>query len=120
MRKRKPSSKPSKSYMISFGDTMTAMLAFFIVLNTLAKEQTGADLHTGTGSFIAAVNSMGLPGMMTSSSSKHILQKKRYVKKVILPGANLGKTWRLQFLFRGGQNFFKGEIYSRTRNSSGP
>lgn len=63
---------------------MTAMLAFFIVLNTLAKEQTGADLHTGTGSFIAAVNSMGLPGMMTSSSSKHILQKKDASPKYIV------------------------------------
>ncbi len=63
---------------------MTAMLAFFIVLNTLAKEQTGADLHTGTGSFIAAISSMGLPGTMTSSSSKHVLQMKDASPKYIV------------------------------------
>lgn len=63
---------------------MTAMLAFFIVLNTLAKEQTGADLHTGTGSFIAAISSMGLPGVMTSSSSKHVMQMKDSSPKYIV------------------------------------
>lgn len=84
MRKRKPPSKPSKSYMISFGDTMTAMLAFFIVLNTLAKEQTGANLHTGTGSFIAAISSMGLPGTMPTASSKYVLQMQDATPKYIV------------------------------------
>ncbi|MGI9516978.1 MAG: flagellar motor protein MotB [Pirellulaceae bacterium] len=73
-RERKPPSKPSNAYLISFGDTMTAMLAFFIVLNTLAKEQTGANLHAGTGSFITAINSMGLPGLFSGDSSKQVTQ----------------------------------------------
>ncbi len=74
-RKRKPPSKPSNAYLISFGDTMTAMLAFFIVLNTLAKEQTGANLHAGTGSFMTAVRSMGLPGVFTTESSRQVSQQ---------------------------------------------
>ena len=49
-RKKKLPEPPSKAYLISFGDTMTALLAFFIVLNSLAQEQTGAKLHAGTGS----------------------------------------------------------------------
>ncbi|MCP4857370.1 MAG: hypothetical protein GY903_23045, partial [Fuerstiella sp.] len=47
---------PNQSYLISFGDTMTALLAFFIILNTLAEEQTGANLHAGTGSFMESVD----------------------------------------------------------------
>lgn len=74
-RQKKPPSKPSNAYLISFGDTMTAMLAFFIVLNTLAKEQTGANLHAGTGSFVAALSSMGLPGSFSGDNSKNISQK---------------------------------------------
>ena len=49
--KRVPSG-PSNAYLVSFGDTMTALLAFFIVLNSLATEQTGANLYSGTGSFV--------------------------------------------------------------------
>lgn len=55
---------PSRAYLISFGDTMTALLAFFIVLNSLAKEQTGANLYSGTGSFVRALSGLGLPGML--------------------------------------------------------
>lgn len=57
-----PPKKPSKAYLVSFGDTMTALLAFFIVLNSLAKDQTGANMHTGTGSFVQAMKSIGIPG----------------------------------------------------------
>jgi hypothetical protein len=55
-------SGPNNSYLISFGDTMTALLAFFIILNTLAEEQTGANLHAGTGSFMDTVDKFGLAG----------------------------------------------------------
>ena len=62
-RKQKPPpSKPSKAYLVSFGDTMTALLAFFIVLNSFAKDQTGANMHSGTGSFVNAMSTSGLPG----------------------------------------------------------
>ena len=62
-KKQKPEMDgPSNAYLMSFGDTMTTLLAFFIVLNSLAAEQTGANLHSGTGSFIQTTRSMGLAG----------------------------------------------------------
>jgi len=69
-RKKSESSGPSKAYLVSFGDTMTTLLAFFIVLVSLAEEQTGANLHAGTGSFVRAVQSFGLPGIFSEKKSK--------------------------------------------------
>jgi len=63
-KKKPPPDGPSRAYLISFGDTMTALLAFFIVLNSLAKEQTGANLHSGSGSFVRALSGLGMPGML--------------------------------------------------------
>ncbi|MBX3436555.1 MAG: hypothetical protein KF861_03625 [Planctomycetaceae bacterium] len=65
---------PNMGYLVSFGDTMTALLAFFIVLNSLAEEQTGANLHAGTGSFVNALNSFGVPGIFPSKLSSQIFQ----------------------------------------------
>jgi flagellar motor protein MotB len=75
-RKKRKSDGPSKAYLISFGDTMTALLAFFIVLNSLANEQTGADLHAGTGSFITALKSFGLSGTFLDDTSQRAFQAK--------------------------------------------
>ena len=83
-REKTPPSKPSNAYLISFGDTMTAMLAFFIVLNTMAKEQTGANLHAGTGSFVSAISSMGLPGSFTGDKSKNIQQMNHSSPKYVV------------------------------------
>ncbi len=76
-RKQKPPpEKPSKAYLVSFGDTMTALLAFFIVLNSFAKEQTGANMYSGTGSFMNAVSNIGLPGGALGHRSKLLVNKK--------------------------------------------
>ena len=75
-RKRGESSGPSRAYLVSFGDTMTTLLAFFIVLVSLAKEQTGANLHAGTGSFVRAVQSFGLPGLFSEKRSARAAQFK--------------------------------------------
>ena len=78
-RKQKPpDAPPSKAYLLSFGDTMTALLAFFIVLNSLAKEQTGANMHTGTGSFVNAFSKSGTAGMMPGNRSANAFQKKHH------------------------------------------
>jgi len=61
-------------YLVSFGDTMTALLAFFIVLNSLAEEQTGANLHSGTGSFIRTLDSFGLNGIIDRKQSRLAFQ----------------------------------------------
>jgi flagellar motor protein MotB len=69
-KKSGPSFGPSQAYIVSFGDMMTALLAFFIVLCSLAEEQTGANLHSGTGSFVQTLNGFGLPGSFSSDTSK--------------------------------------------------
>ncbi len=74
-RKKLEPSVPSKAYLVSFGDTMTALLAFFIVLNSLAKEQTGANMHSGTGSFVNAFSSAGQPGHLSGERSSEVLQQ---------------------------------------------
>ena len=66
---------PSKAYLVSFGDTMTALLAFFIVINSMAKEQTGANLYSGTGSFVNAVDSIGISGTSPTTNSKNVIKK---------------------------------------------
>lgn len=75
-KKKGPPEKPSKAYLVSFGDTMTALLAFFIVLNSFAKEQTGANMYSGTGSFVHAMNNVGLPGGSPINASELVTQKK--------------------------------------------
>ena len=75
-RKQKPPpSKPSKAYLVSFGDTMTALLAFFIVLNSFSKEQTGANMYAGTGSFMNAINSIGVAGGEVGDKSRLVIPK---------------------------------------------
>jgi len=75
-KKKPPPTKPSKAYLVSFGDTMTALLAFFIVLNSFAKDQTGANMHSGTGSFVNAISSIGLPGTKPGKRTHLMTQKK--------------------------------------------
>jgi flagellar motor protein MotB len=75
-RKQKPiDAGPSKAYLVSFGDTMTALLAFFIVLNSLATEQTGANMHAGTGSFVNAFSKSGTPGGKPGNRSADMIQQ---------------------------------------------
>ncbi len=51
-------------YMVSFGDMMTIMLTFFILLCSYSKERQAGFISDGIGSFKNVVNAMGLPGMM--------------------------------------------------------
>lgn len=73
-KKKAPDAGPSKAYLVSFGDTMTALLAFFIVLNSLATEQTGAKMHAGTGSFVRSFSKSGSPGPRSGNRSKDMMQ----------------------------------------------
>lgn len=76
-------SGPNNGYLISFGDTMTALLAFFIVLNSLAEEQTGANMHSGTGSFMKSVDKFGLQGKVKSGLSAQAFQLNAIAPKYI-------------------------------------
>lgn len=64
-----PDDKPSMAWLMSFGDTMTTLLAFFIVLCSMAEDQTGANLHTGTGSFVRTLKAGGMPGAFSGDRS---------------------------------------------------
>lgn len=64
---------------------MTALLAFFIVLNSLAEEQTGANLHAGTGSFMKSVDKFGLAGKVNSNLSAQAFQQNAISPKYIVP-----------------------------------
>lgn len=50
------------SYLLTLADSMTAVLVFFLVFTTLARDQTGANLYAGTGSFVRATDQFGLQG----------------------------------------------------------
>ena len=64
---------------------MTALLAFFIVLNSLAEEQSGANLHAGTGSFMKSVDKFGLAGKVNSDLSAQAFQQNAISPKYIVP-----------------------------------
>jgi hypothetical protein len=58
----------SEGWMMSYADMATILLAMFIVLSTLGKDQTGVALYNGTGSFRQALDCFGLPGLFSTSS----------------------------------------------------
>src|SRR5947209_7064065 len=58
----------TEGWMMSYADMATILLAMFIVLSTLGKDQTGVNLHNGTGSFRQALDAFGLPGLFSTSS----------------------------------------------------
>jgi hypothetical protein len=67
-RKRAGGHINTEGWMMSYADMATILLAMFIVLSTLGKDQTGVKLINATGSFVNALNSFGLPGLFTSST----------------------------------------------------
>jgi hypothetical protein len=64
----------SNAWMVSYADMATILLAMFIVLSTLGKDQTGISLYYGTGSFKQAMKNFGLPGLNANSNQVVPLQ----------------------------------------------
>ena len=54
---------------------MTTLLAFFIVLCSLADDQTGVNLYRGTGSFVTALQGQGLPGAFNSKTTANAIRR---------------------------------------------
>lgn len=67
---------------------MTALLAFFIVLNSLAKEQTGANLQAGTGSFVQAFKGKGGSGKPGSGTVSQGFQMPEAAPRYVIPTDN--------------------------------
>jgi hypothetical protein len=53
----------TEGWMMSYADMATILLAMFVVLSTLGKDQTGVNLYNGTGSFKHALDCFGMPGL---------------------------------------------------------
>ncbi len=53
----------------TFGDMMMNILILFILLCSFAREKHAAFFEAGRGSFIVAIESLGLPGILPSDDS---------------------------------------------------
>jgi len=58
------SKQGAPAWMVSFGDMMTLILTFFILLVSLGKTQQVGLAASGVGSFLISVRSFGLPGIL--------------------------------------------------------
>src|SRR5215471_2745480 len=67
-RKKAETAVNTEGWMMSYADMATILLAMFIVLSTLGKDQTGVSLYNGTGSFRRALDCFGLPGLFPNSA----------------------------------------------------
>ena len=78
---KKPQPKEPKkgapAYMVSFGDMMTLILCFFILLVSLSKERNFGMMAKGVGSFILAVKSHGLNGIMDGKERDAVFEHVR-------------------------------------------
>lgn len=55
-------------WMMSYADMATILLAMFIVLSALSRDQTGVTFQQATGSLAKARESLGLSGLFSTSS----------------------------------------------------
>jgi Membrane MotB of proton-channel complex MotA/MotB len=61
----------AEGWMMSYADMATILLAMFIVLSTLGKDQTGASLNKGLESWRASRQFFGLDGLFPNSKNVH-------------------------------------------------
>ncbi len=62
-RQDEPKKKGAPRYMSAYCSIMTLLLAFFIILQTFAKEQQSGFFYAGRGSFVRALETFGLGGV---------------------------------------------------------
>ena len=78
MSKFKPSAKAAPpAYMVSFCDMMTLILTFFILLVSMSREQQAGLVADGVGSFIVAIQTHGLDGIMSGQEKAAIMENQR-------------------------------------------
>lgn len=64
-------------WLVSFGDMMTLILTFFILLVSMAQERQYGMMAAGLGSFVSALQSHGLPGVLTGTERQEIFNNFR-------------------------------------------
>ena len=69
--------KGAPAYMVSFGDMMTLILCFFILLVAMAEERNYGLLAKGLGSFVVAIESFGLNGILSDHEKQGIFNDVR-------------------------------------------
>jgi len=65
------------AWLVSFGDMMTLILTFFILLVSLASQQDAGLVASGLGSFMVALNSHGLDGVLNEQEKLAIFNEYR-------------------------------------------
>jgi len=79
-RKPLPPDEPKQgppAYMVSFGDMMTLILTFFILLVSMSKERNVGRMAEGIGSFVVALRSNGFDGIMSAEEREEIFEHTR-------------------------------------------
>ena len=71
------------AYLVSFGDMMTLILCFFILLVAMSKERQFGMMAKGLGSFVVTLQSHGLNGVLSGAEKAAIHSQMR--RKFNLP-----------------------------------
>ncbi|MEY2786429.1 MAG: hypothetical protein RL277_2641 [Planctomycetota bacterium] len=68
---------PIPAWLVSFGDMMTLILTFFILLVALAPTQDAVKVAKGVGSFEIALRGHGMPGLLSGDEKMAIFDRVR-------------------------------------------
>jgi len=86
-KKFEPSKRGAPAYMTSFADMMTLLLTFFILLVAFAQEQRAELVAAGTGSFVHALDTLGLPGILPGG--RHPIDTEQVAPNFRVPSRHL-------------------------------
>lgn len=95
------------AYMVSFCDMMTLILTFFILLVSMSEEQQAGLVARGLGSFIVAIKTHGLDGIMSGEKKMEIFEEVR--RKFNLPPEDNPER-RTEFFDASNLELIKGKL----------